>query len=296
MEKTIWPNFFIIGARRAGTTTIYESLRSIPDICLSSIKEPDYFSTYPYRPYKDANSYLKLFKNVKSARIICEASTVYLADPMSPILIHNTIPHAKLIAILRNPIERAFSNYLHDRKLKNINVKFEDVVYRELKIIDEPYYIMPNYIRFGFYYDNIKQYKELFGENFKIFIFEEFIRKPQEHINEILKFLGIPYIKNINIPMLNKSTEFNTSLLNIIIRNINKRKFIRHIYINAPPILQHIAYLSYRKIIDSSLLMSVKNGLSINIKKMLKEIYVTDVNNLKSLLKRDLPWDEFNGD
>ena len=85
-----WPNFFIVGAPKAGTTSLYWYLRNITGIYMSSIKEPNYFSIkvrpkdYFLRPIRDKRKYLNLFKDVIDEKIIGEASPSYLRDPEAP--------------------------------------------------------------------------------------------------------------------------------------------------------------------------------------------------------------------
>jgi len=108
-----WPNFFIVGAQKAGTSSIYSLLRSIPGIYMSPLKEPNYFSpNSPTRPSHDKKRYAGLFGGVTDEIAIGEASPSYLWDPDSPKLIHDAIPKARIIISLRDPVQRAYSQYL----------------------------------------------------------------------------------------------------------------------------------------------------------------------------------------
>ena len=116
-----WPNFYIVGAPKAGTTSMYEYLKNVPGIYMSAIKEPNYFSinTVPdnhpvLKPIRDKMKYLSLFDDVTNEKIIGEASPDYLPDPDAPHLIHQVAPHAHIVIILRDPVERAFSDYLRE--------------------------------------------------------------------------------------------------------------------------------------------------------------------------------------
>ena len=86
----IWPNFFIVGAQKAGSTSLYEYLKNMPEIYMSPIKEPSFFSVkiipenHPQEAIRDKKEYLKLFEKVKDEKIIGEASPTYLADPEAP--------------------------------------------------------------------------------------------------------------------------------------------------------------------------------------------------------------------
>ena len=103
---SVWPNFFIIGVDRGGTTSLYEYLKNIPEIFMSTPKEPWYFSPVVRSVTPQAigkcnseKSYLNLFKNVKNETVIGEASAVYWRDPESAKLIHEKIPNAKIIIV-----------------------------------------------------------------------------------------------------------------------------------------------------------------------------------------------------
>ncbi len=88
-----WPNFIIAGARKTGTTSLYEYLKQHPKVFLSRIKEPGYFRSFvppnvwPY-PIRNKEKYLDLFRNVTDEIAIGEASAIYLEDPETPFLIH----------------------------------------------------------------------------------------------------------------------------------------------------------------------------------------------------------------
>ena len=100
MEK--WPNFFIVGAPKCGTTSLYEYLKKIPGIYMSPTKEPYYFcqtlipENHYIEPIRDKEKYLKLFAGVKDEKIIGEGSIWYLSDPNSADLIHQKIPDARI--------------------------------------------------------------------------------------------------------------------------------------------------------------------------------------------------------
>lgn len=115
------PNFLIIGAPRCGTTTLYHAAREHPDIYMSPVKEPLFFGLegerQPYRGPQDAqgirdlDTYLALFADAETEPVVGEASTHYLALEGVPEAIHARLPSVKLLAILRNPVERALSHW-----------------------------------------------------------------------------------------------------------------------------------------------------------------------------------------
>ena len=120
------PTFLIIGAMKAGTTSLYHYVGQHPQIYMSPVKEPQFFTFenealdfhgpgdwhITHQIVKDLENYRKLFQGVTEERAIGEASTVYLYSSRTAERIHSYIPDAKLIAILRDPVERAYSNYV----------------------------------------------------------------------------------------------------------------------------------------------------------------------------------------
>src|SRR5262245_21444242 len=114
-----WPNFFIAGAPRCGTSSLHAYLQAIPGIFMSRIKEPNYFSRAVIgeqapmvKPIRDERQYLRLFDGAGGAQVIGEATPFYLEDPAAPALISQAVPHAKVIVSLRDPVERLYSHYL----------------------------------------------------------------------------------------------------------------------------------------------------------------------------------------
>ena len=285
-----WPNFFIIGAPRSGTTSLYEYLKDVPGVYLSPVKEPQYFApNYPkndsLKPTLDKKQYLALFENVKDKKAIGEASTSYLWDPDSPRKIYETIPKARLIVILRNPINRAFSHYLTGVRSNYEKQSFYDAL--EKIITNFEPLTSKRYLHAGLYAKQIKRYLDIFGrKQFKIIIFEEFIKDPKGTINEVLKFLNLHY----------QITEFNASIHNTyklprgkiesvllnneLIRQISQKIFSKNIR---------------AKLRDKILLTEDKPRISTRENEILYKFYSDDVSELKKILGRKLPWPTFNG-
>jgi hypothetical protein len=119
IKTSTHPNFFIVGASRSGTTSLWYYLRQHPDIFMPGdrvkwAKEPSFFCdlkpfwSIKYSKFRD---YIKLFDRAKNEKAIGEASVNYLVSPESPYRIRKRFPDAKIIIILRNPVERAYSLY-----------------------------------------------------------------------------------------------------------------------------------------------------------------------------------------
>ena len=190
MAKEIWPNFFIVGAPKAGTTSLYQYLNAVPGVYMSPMKEPRYFTTIvpvetsAVPPVRDKAEYLRLFQGVKDEVAIGEASVAYLRDPETPKRIHDVVPGARIIILLRDPVERAFSNYLMHVREGWQTVSFQEALQKGL--------YRDSYLEEGFYAEQIKRYLDTFGpERVKILIFEEFIQDTKRAVSDVLRFLDV---------------------------------------------------------------------------------------------------------
>src|SRR5215203_3559900 len=157
------PNFLIIGAMKSGTTALYYYLEQHPEIYMSPVKEPNFFSSQGQQNAVDAvtniGAYQHLFKGASDEKAIGEASHSYLYEPGAATAIRRYIPEAKLIAILRNPIERAYSHFLHmvrsgteplDDFTQALQEKEAVGVHKERTFQD--------YIGRGLYYEQLRRY------------------------------------------------------------------------------------------------------------------------------------------
>ena len=166
---TVWPNFFIAGAPRCGTTSLHAWLQTIPGIYMSRIKEPNFFSRqviaddHPLlKPIRGEKQYLQLFSAAGDAKIVGEASRKYLEDPGAPALIDRTVPGAKILVSLRDPVERYHSNYLMIRNNRPSMGSLMSEIERGIAHEDNPSLpIVPP--RTGLYAAHIERYRPIFG-------------------------------------------------------------------------------------------------------------------------------------
>jgi hypothetical protein len=200
--KHFWPNFFIVGAARSGTTSLHEYLNRIDGIYMSSpIKEPNFFieevgPLYRHVPhFKEDEKYLSLFQPRKEDVILGESSVSYLYDSKAPGRIHAKVPDARIVIILRDPIDRAYSHFLH-----HLRYGF-DTTFDFLEAIKEDYYKKGKrgwgftrlYIELGMYSCQVQRYFDLFGRNrVKVIIYEdEFKPRTKEVVQDTVYFLGL---------------------------------------------------------------------------------------------------------
>ncbi len=280
-----WPNFFIVGAPRAGTTSMYEFLKKTPGVYMSSIKEPHFFSSFNSRymfgnPIRDEKKYLALFKNVKDENAIGECSTSYLWDSQSCNLIHKTIPNARIVIILRDPIQRAFSHYLM-RVGGGQDLSFSEVIRLVLKSPNYDYYTTI-IVNGGFYFEQVKRYVETFGPNqLKVIIFEEFIKDPKKSVRELLKFLDIKSEPPEDVQTVhNEYTEPRGKIITSLLQNPTVRRI-------GQQIPESIYEPFVKKVIGKK---STKPKISLEDRVVLEDLYKKDIEKLKIILGRELPW------
>ena len=286
MEK--WPNFFVVGAPKAGTTSLYSYLKKTKGVYMSPVKEPHYFSPViadfaNMEKIREKNDYLVLFKDAKDEKAIGECSAGYLRDPKTPELIQKTIPHAKIIIILRDPLERALSHYLKHWRNGNVIEPFNVALRKFTESKEKESQFLHFTIEPGFYYESVKRYLDIFGhDQVKIIIFEEFVKNSRKTILEILNFLNVYSKPPENIDKIyNPYLEPRGKLAYSIIRNKIVRKFAKK------TLKQTTRFNIIKKFLSTE---KEKPKLSLYEQEKLWEIYETDVIQLKKLLKRPLPW------
>lgn len=191
------PDFFVVGANRAGTTSLYHHLRSHPEIFMCEPKEPSFFAfagrerrdsrtwkTFAPHLVLDEHAYRALF-DAAGERLAGEASTAYLDSPVAPQRIRAAVPSARIVISLRDPVECFVSRM---RTLAAFNIRWKDLG-RALAEFDagagEEFF----YYR---YHDAVKRYLELFTPGrVKIVLFDDFADDPQRIVRDVYEFLGV---------------------------------------------------------------------------------------------------------
>jgi hypothetical protein len=170
------PNFLILGAPKAGTTTLHNVLSQHPEVYMCPVKEAGFFWAYGQeiqwrgpgteklrnRLVNDLGAYEKLFEPVTDQKAIGESSVRYLASPEAPKNIKKFIPQARLIVSLRNPAERAFSAFTHNiRDGLEPCTDFGEALEQERKGLRDNW-MFCRYLDRGFYYRSLRTYLEFF--------------------------------------------------------------------------------------------------------------------------------------
>jgi hypothetical protein len=203
------PNFLIIGAPKAGTTAMYKFLRQHPQIFMPENKEPGFFAYRGKQPdfagpgdayawtnrwsVVELEAYQHLFDGGKGAISLGEATTMYLYWPPAAQTIKQYVPDARLIAILRNPVDRAFSHYRHlIRDVREPETDFLKAMELEDERVAQHYAPAWHYRRVGLYAEQIQRYFNGFDrEQMRIYLYDDFKAQPMAIMQDILKFLEV---------------------------------------------------------------------------------------------------------
>lgn len=176
-------DFLIIGAAKSGTTTLFQYLKRHPQVCLSSIKEPNFFGM-DENYAKGVEWYSALFSSAQPHQVCGEASTDYAKFPKFPATakrIAKAIPDVKLIYIMRNPIDRAYAYYRHLGRKFKVRETFEEHIARTQICLESSDYMM-----------QIEHYLQFFPkESFLFLLMEDEIERPEETLSQICRFIGI---------------------------------------------------------------------------------------------------------
>lgn len=196
------PNFLIIGAEKSGTSSLFDYLGQHPDVYTSPLKEPSFFAyegipahTLPFRmPVRtDLESYQALFAGVTTERAIGEASVHYLTSPVAAERIRRRLPDVRLIAILRDPVERAYSSFMQ-RQRAGLETRrsFRAAVEADRGRSHTARDAQPRYLAGGRYHRLLLPYLAAFGrEQLRIYLYEDLRDRPLQTLADAYGFLGV---------------------------------------------------------------------------------------------------------
>jgi hypothetical protein len=189
---TRWPNLFIVGTPRAGTTSLWQYLHGHPEIYMSPMKEPQYFNDQPpvYLPAVSTESdYLALFAGARSERFLGDATPAYLHAPGAAAAILAASPDARAVAVLREPVSRLYSSYWlrvrYGREARSVEEALIEPVARPSELPSALYFDR------SFYATPIRTFKQVFGERLLVLWFDDLVRDVRGTVREILDFLGV---------------------------------------------------------------------------------------------------------
>lgn len=205
------PTFFIAGAAKSGTTSLHEYLAQSPDIFMSEIKEPHFFShDGPYK--KGLPSYEKLFEKGRTCLHRGESSTGYMVFKISISRIARHIRSPKFIFLLRNPVDRAYSHYNYLKGMGFETRSFQAAFCADMHEVPSRRnwagVCYKYYYQFGCYGSLLERFVQRFGRNsIHILTTERLKRQPLESVNSCLEFLDAPLLAGITVVQSNRTLD-----------------------------------------------------------------------------------------
>ena len=305
------PTFFLVGAAGSGTTSLYEYLGQHPEIYTSPLKCPSYFAA-DIRPegfwpdfqrswaiaqrgldeYLDGpmrkrragqvftwGQYLKLFKNVRDEKAIGEASVAYLWSETAARDIRRTLPTAKILIVLRDPVERAFTGYCQARVQGWLRLSFREAIDADLRQGRNRFGVSLLALEAGLYHAHVKRFLEHFpAEQVRVYLYEQYATDPVGMLRDIFSFLGVDpsFTPDLSVRAHRSRTPRLPATLALAARVVRPAVARRMIPGPLWTILRTVLYRSERP------LMEPEDRAS------LLDYYRNDVRLLSELLARDL--------
>lgn len=289
------PNFIIVGVARCGTTSLFHYLEQHPEIGMSKVKEPKYFSSLDLslpqngigddtvfsKVVTDENSYRELFKGLESFKAIGEGSSDYFYYHKTVIpRIKKKFGDIKIIICLRNPSERAFSAYNNLVRDSRENLDFIDALKAEKERIGKDWDWMWHYKRGGLYSKALENFQKEFT-NVKVVLFEDLESNTQKVLNELFIFLGVKLEVKIDFSTkYSYSGKPRSSTISFLTSRRNPFIFF------AREIALKLIPRKYLEKIASKVF--IKEPIDLEIKNYLKSFFEKDIMKLQLLINRDL--------
>ena len=205
--STTMPNFLIIGAAKAGTTSMWHHLEQHPQVYMHPKKQLNFFAlegenlNFRGKGPRDTTlhsvttieAYRAQFSEVTNEMAVGEASNLYLYNPRAAQRIRHYLPDVKLIAILRHPADRAYSRFLHLVRLGREPISdFARALDEEEARIRDHWWPDFHYLRMGLYHEQLKRYFDLFArEQIKVYLQEDLRSDPFSVLRDVFGFLEV---------------------------------------------------------------------------------------------------------
>jgi hypothetical protein len=294
-EAVILPNFFLVGAAKAGTTSLARYLSQHPDIFIPELKEPKYFSIqdkyFPHRGpldelvdaqiVRDLDSYVRLYSSAAHVKARGDASIDYLFYEKVPARIHALIPDAKILIVLRNPVDRAFSSYVHMVRDGRENLSFEDAIAAEARRRGDNWEFFWQYVELGMYFQQVKRYLDIFGkEQVMILLYDQLVNDPAVFCRTIFSFLDVDTACQVDVSQKHNVSGIPTN--RIMYNLFNRKNILKSLFRNFIP-------APIRKTMKAGCSrLDKKIAINATTRSELLNLYASDIRKLEELLAVDL--------
>jgi hypothetical protein len=206
------PNFLVIGAAKSGTTSLHHYLRQHPEIYLTPVKETNFFWTeareHSRKTAQTLAEYERLFDDATTQKVVGEISPQYLNSTTAAERIRRDLPGVRLAVSLRNPADRAWSDYLGRVRILRESGTFEEAIQPGRPCLE-----------WGFYFPRLKRYYDRFPrEQIHVMLYDDFVADPHAALRALFTFLGVDPDAAINTKTRhNQSAAPRSMLLNRVL-------------------------------------------------------------------------------
>ncbi len=268
------PRFIVIGGHKCGTSSLHYYLKQHPDILMPKTKGEDLL----HKVNLDLKAYEKSYEMKTSEKIFGEVSSVYFQSETTCQIIKQYFPNAKLLMMLRNPVDRAFSHFNVVANNEKINVQFKDIVNSS-----EPSHKI---IKLGFYSDFIKQYLDNFEKHqFTPLVFDDFVKNKRKFYQEFFQVIEVDdnFIPDTSAIIRKGGTVKYGKFRNLLFSNPMIKKTATTIL---KPFTNSNQRYNLRQKVDN--MFVEKQSLSNELRENLIEVYREDILKTQDLLDIDL--------
>lgn len=297
------PNFVLVGAAKAGTTSLYHYLKQHPEVYLpDTYKESRFFVSelltdvlhYKQTSIFSYDAFQQLYEGAEGYKAIGDFGNAYLLYPEHAIpKIQHYLGDVKIVMVLRDPVERAFSAYQFACRYQHESASFEKALANEEhRVANEKH--PPDifyYKRYGLYCDKVKQYLNTFSQ-VHVILNDELKDNPKQALNDLFKFLGVNQNENIQTTAVYNEGGWipaNLKLYNAIFTGKRAANFVKPFLQYVPP-LYWLGEKSLNKLEQLRNRLMVKKKITLNkeTEQFLRNYFESDIKCLERLIKRDL--------
>jgi sulfotransferase family protein len=294
------PSFLVVGAAKAGTTALYQWLRQHPDVYVTPTKETNFFALESQRadfagPGDDVainrfsltnlDDYRRQFDGVGPERAVGEVCPLYLYSPRAAERIRHHVPDAKLVAILRDPIERAYSNFLHQRRDgREPLAGFADALAAEPERIAANWEWFWHYRQVGLYGEQLARFEgELRDGRMRVYLHDDLEQDPASLLRDLLGFLGVDdsFVPTAFTRVNRSAPPRSAALHEHLVRQTRARRLARRL-------LPRRARRRVRRRLLELNLDDARRTIAPEVRQTLADFYREDVARLQNLIGRDL--------
>jgi len=281
-----FPDFLIVGAPKCGTTSLAHYLADHDEIFIPAEEEPHFYSYIgekaPHWGYGDVDEYLQLYQNATQGQVVGERSTWYLYSDTAARQIKKYAPDTKCIAILRHPIDRAYSHWSFRTQNGWETLSFGEAIAEEEKRITDDAIWDVHYLNVGRYYEQLLRfYRQLGSDRVQVLWFEELKDDSSLVVQKALSFLGLEPEATMDTNTVHNETRFPKSQwLNRVVQSNVVRRAARSLI---PTFARSILHDTFQRLNRKE-----RPSLDPEYRKKLTSRIRPDVERLQQLLDTDL--------